>query len=215
MIDEHRRRIGIFGGSFDPPHIGHVQVARDVADALLLDEVLWVPAREPPHKVGAELTAPPSIRLKMARAAAHDDPRFRVSDMELRRPAPSYTIDTLRSVRSGKAGSGTDLFLIMGFDQYRDFASWRAPDEIRNLATLAVMDRGGEGLGDTDDGDREGVVSVPVRRVDVSSTEVRARLGRGDDVSDLVPPAVERIIREEGLYRDDGRPPEDCYIPRS
>lgn len=214
MIDEHRRRVGIFGGSFDPPHIGHVQVARDVADALSLDEVLWVPAREPPHKVGAELTAP-SIRLKMARAAASDDPRFRVSEMELRRPAPSYTIDTLRSVGSDLAGSESDLFLIMGFDQYRDFASWRAPDEIRNLATLAVMDRGGEGLGDADDGDREGIVRVPVRRVDVSSTEVRARVGRGDDVSDLVPPAVERIIRDEGLYRGDGQPPEDCYIPRS
>lgn len=213
MIDEHRRRIGVFGGTFDPPHVGHVRVARDVADALSLDEVLWVPAREPPHKIGAELT-PPSLRLKMARAAANGDPRFRVSDVELRRPGPSYTVDTLRSVRSDRTGAETRLFLIMGFDQYRDFASWRAPDEIRSLATLAIMDRGGEGLGEADDGDREGIVRVPVQRVNVSSTEVRARVGGGADISDLVPPAVERIIRDEGLYQGDGRPSAGCYISR-
>lgn len=198
-----RRRIGVFGGTFDPPHVGHVSVAREVADALDLDEVLWVPAGRPPHKPD-DVSAPAELRLAMTRAAAAADARFRVSDLELRRPGPSYTVDTLRELLSAaRAGAADDeppeLVLIIGHDQYRTFDSWRSAETIRRLATLAVMDRGGEGLlGPTEPGE---VVRVPVRRVDVSSTEVRARIGRGEDVSALLPERVSRIIREKGLYR--------------
>lgn len=198
-----RRRIGIFGGTFDPPHVGHVSVARDVADALDLDEVVWIPAGRPPHKP-RDASAPAELRLAMTRAAAAADPRFRVEDLEVRREGPSYTVDTLRELReraeAGEAeGAGpAELILIMGHDQYRSLATWRSPDEVRRLATLAVMDRGGEALGEAEP---RALLRVSVGRVDVSSSDIRERIGRGEDVSDRVPESVLRIIRAQGLYR--------------
>lgn len=183
-------------------------MAADVADALDLDAMLWIPAADPPHKRDAE-TAPARIRLRMVRAAVAADPRFGASDLELRRPGPSYTVDTLTELRS-EHGPDAELFLVMGIDQYRAFESWRRPDEIRELATLVVMDRGGEAVdpaatvGSSGSGEDGGVVRVAVRRVDVSSTQVRHRVERGEPVDDLVPPAVARIIEDERLYRGGG-----------
>lgn len=192
------RAVGIFGGTFDPPHLGHSAVAADVADALDLDEVLWIPAGEPPHKTG-DLT-PSDTRLRMVRAAVGCDDRFRVSELEIRRDGPSYTVDTLRTLRDGPLADAR-IYLIMGVDQYRDFSDWHRPDAIRRMATLAVMDRAGEGVdGERADEDAD-LVRVPVRRVDVSSTEVREMVGRGEDVSALVDPEVARIIDAEGLYQ--------------
>lgn len=202
------RRVGVFGGTFDPPHRGHRSAAADVADALGLDEVVWIPAGDPPHK-HSEVTPAPS-RLRMVRAITAGDERFRVSELEVAREGPSYTVDTLRALRESEP-PGTDLFLIMGVDQYRAFESWREPDAIRSMATLAVMDRRGESVDDTAVGDaadgpgggrgREGVVRVPVGRVDVSSTRVRAAADRGDSIAEMVPAEVLRIIDAEGLYR--------------
>ncbi|MEJ2206582.1 MAG: nicotinate (nicotinamide) nucleotide adenylyltransferase, partial [Gemmatimonadota bacterium] len=118
-------RIGLFGGTFDPPHIGHVTVARDVADALDLDMVLWIPAGVPPHKPGEEVSSA-ELRLEMAEAAADADRRFRVTDMELRREGPSFTVDTLRATR--REHPDADLFLIVGADQLKVLdTGWRAP----------------------------------------------------------------------------------------
>ena len=194
-----RRRIGIFGGTFDPPHVGHVSVARDVADALDLDEVVWIPAGRPPHKPG-DGSAPAGVRLAMTRAAAVADPRFRVDDVEVRRAGPSYTVDTLRELR--ESTEAAELVLIMGHDQYRSLSAWRSPEEVRGLATLAVMDRGGEALAEAaEDGASGTLLRVPVGRVDVSSSDIRERIGRGEDVSAMVPEGVLQIVRAEGLYR--------------
>lgn len=190
------RRVGIFGGTFDPPHHGHASAARDVAGALDLDEVLWVPVGEPPHKPDAGLTPAP-LRLAMVEAMAALDPCFRVADLEMKRSGPSYTVDTLRELRAEAGRGDADFFLIMGIDQYRVLDSWRAPEELPVLAQLAVMDRGGESVLSPPDR----VMSVQVRRIDISSTDVRARVRDGRDISDLVPPAVARIIEAEGLYR--------------
>jgi len=190
------RRVGIFGGSFDPPHKGHVSAARDVADALSLDEVLWIPARRSPHKPDEPLT-PARLRVEMVSAAAALDDRFTLSECEVRRPGPSFTIDTLRAL-GGAGGSlqADELFLIIGADQFRGFDAWHEPDRVRALATLVVMDREGEGV---DPGDAE---RVPVRRVDVSSTEVRSLVSQGRDVAGLVPEAVADIIAREALYAE-------------
>lgn len=198
------RRVAIFGGAFDPPHVGHVSVARDVADQLSLDEVLWIPARHSPLKPG-EPETDPDLRLAMVRAAADLDPRFRVDDRELRRAGPSYTVDTLNELREGPLADDVAVFLIIGIDQYRVFEQWKAPHEIQELAQLAVMDRGGEGLRDRAAPSRSipvpgDVVSVDVRRVDVSSTQIRERVRTGEDIGILVPAAVARIIETEGLY---------------
>ena len=207
------RRIGVFGGTFDPPHIGHVAVARDVADRLGLDRVLWIPAGAPPHKpAGAGASA--AARLRMVERAVTADPRFVACAIETERAGPSYTSDTLRGLR-GELGA-VELFLILGVDQYRALDSWHEPDAILRQATLAVMDRGGESAHDVSapdavtraeasDRDRVrsgGVLFVPVRRVDVSSTDVRARVAGEEPFGHLVPEGVGAIIDEEHLYRD-------------
>jgi nicotinate-nucleotide adenylyltransferase len=193
-------RIGIFGGTFDPPHLGHVTVAGDVADALALDRVLWVPARVSPHKLGRGVTSP-EARLAMVRAAAAEDPRFQVSEVELERPGPSYTVDTLRDLRA--RWPGAEIYLILGADQLRVFASWRGPEEILRLATLALMDREGEDASGLAPGlpGMERAVHVPVTRVDVSATRVREAVAAGEDVSAMVPAGVWAVIDGEGLYR--------------
>ncbi|MBT8487615.1 MAG: nicotinate (nicotinamide) nucleotide adenylyltransferase [Gemmatimonadetes bacterium] len=200
----------MFGGTFDPPHLGHRSVALDVADVLDLDEVVWIPAGDPPHKRLEQLT-PAHLRLRMVRAATMGEPRFSVSEIEVNREGPSYTVDTLRALRSKEPKA--DLYLIVGIDQYRTFDTWRAPEEILTLASLAVMDRGGESLRrdiDAEDTARRPnslhlppgtVISVPVKRIDVSSTRVRAAVDRGESIVALVPRAVARIIEAEGLYR--------------
>jgi len=193
-------RIGVFGGTFDPPHEGHVTVAKDVADALGLDRVLWVVARIPPHKADEPVTDP-ALRREMVVEAAATDPRFEVSDVELRRPGPSWTVDTLRTLRQRHPDA--ELFLILGADQLRTFASgWRDPEAILELATLAVMDRAGESAAVVapDLPGMERAVHVPVRRIDVSSSQVRALVKAGRSVSSMLPPGVGDIIMRESLY---------------
>jgi len=179
--------------------VGHVTVAGDVADFLHLDRLLFIPAREPPHKSG-EAVAPAEQRLAMVAAAARADPRFEVSTLELERPGPSYTLDTVRALR--RALPDAELFLILGADQLRVFDTWHEPEEIVRLVRLAVMDRDGHSARALADG-LPGVsdaVFVPVTRVDVSSTRIRERCREGSDIRDMVPDAVREIIERERLY---------------
>jgi nicotinate-nucleotide adenylyltransferase len=179
--------------------VGHVAVAKDLADALDLDRVLWVPAGTPPHKRRA--LTPFDTRVEMVRAAAASDPRFEVSTLEGDRPGPSYTVDTLTEVR--RAHPDAELYLILGADQFASFDTWHDPAGVVRLARLAVMDRAGERAADIrppiDVGDP---VFVPVRRVDVSSTAVRARRRAGENIGDSVPAAVRTIIERERLYSE-------------
>jgi nicotinate-nucleotide adenylyltransferase len=179
--------------------VGHVTVAETVADALGLDRVLWVPARQSPHKDEQAVTAA-ETRLDMVRAAAAGDPRFAVETLELERRGPSYTVDTLRELR--RRLPDAELFLILGADQVRSFATWRDPAEIAALARLVVFDR--EGSSATAAAHalpasaKAEFVSVP--RVDTSSTDVRKRVGAGLAIDSLVPPGVRAIIERERLY---------------
>jgi nicotinate-nucleotide adenylyltransferase len=127
----------VFGGSFNPIHFGHLLVADDIAETLALDRVLFVPAATPPHKPAAEL-APAAHRFEMARLAIAEHPRFEVSDVELRRQGPSYTVDTLEALR----GRG-DLHLIIGSETFLDLLSWREPRRVAALARLVVVPRTG------------------------------------------------------------------------
>jgi nicotinate-nucleotide adenylyltransferase len=190
-------RTAVFGGTFDPPHSGHLVVASDVHQRLGVDRVLFVPASEPPHKRGASRTSD-ALRLEMVRAAIGDDERFEVDDVEIRRGGVSYTVETLRALRARAAEER--LWFVMGADQYREFSSWREPAAIRRLATLAVLAR--EGVPPLER-EHEGVVHVPVTRVDISATEVRRRVAAGEPIRYLVPDAVRAIIAREGLYRSD------------
>jgi nicotinate-nucleotide adenylyltransferase len=194
-------RLGVFGGTFDPPHLGHTAVARDVADALKLDSTLWIPARIPPHKQDEIVTAP-HLRMEMVSAAVAPYPDFAVSDVEFSREGPSYTVDTLRELRHRHPGA--ELYLLLGADQVGTLRhGWREPEEVLRLATLALMDREGERTHEAvpDLPGIERAVHVPVRRVDVSGTRIRSALAAGKDVTRWMSAGVLRIIQREGLYR--------------
>lgn len=194
-------RIGLFGGTFDPPHRGHIAVAADVADVLDLDQVLWIPAGQPPHKSLVSV-APLAVRLEMTRAAVKADSRFEASDIEVERGGVSYTLDTVRALR--ERYPGRILFLIIGTDQFRDFATWQNPEKILELTELVVMDRGGQRGQDyvPEVEDTGKVHFVSVGQVDISSTDVRLAAHNGEDLSTLVPVKIAEVIVREGLYTD-------------
>jgi nicotinate-nucleotide adenylyltransferase len=188
-------KLGILGGTFDPPHLGHLIVAQDAWSALGLDRILFVPAGLPPHKLDARLTSA-ELRLAMVRAAIAGDDRFDVNELELRRQGPSYTVDTLRELRAGLPRA--ELYLLLGADQVREFQTWRDPAEIARLAHIVALSRTGE-LVSPEPATAARV--LPVTRIDVSATGIRTRVAAGEPIRYLVPAAVEAIIRREGLYR--------------
>ena len=191
-------RLGVFGGTFDPPHVGHLIVAQDAALALDLDRVLFAPAGVPPHKRDRMLS-PADARLAMTRAAVAGNGRFDVDAVELERgEGPSYTVDTLRAL--AERHPDAELWLLIGRDQWAEFATWREPEDVMRLASVGVLSRGGNGSGPRP-GTHERVRFVDVTRVDVSSTEIRRRVGVGESVRYLVPDAVIEIIFREQLYR--------------
>ena len=189
--------IALFGGTFDPPHIGHLTVAQDAFDALPVRRVVWIPCGHPPHKRPWRLSSP-ELRLEMTRAAVADDERFRVSDREVRRKGRSYTVDTLRELVA--ADPAIRLFLLIGPDQAAAFRSWREPDEIARLARVVVMVPGGGSFGRVPSPGVEHE-QLPVTRIDVSSSEIRTRFSEGRRLRYLVPDPVRAIVEREGLYR--------------
>lgn len=196
-------RLGILGGVFNPPHIGHLVCAQEASVRLDLDQVLLVPVGEAPHR---EVEDPGgSIRLELCQAATGDDERLGCSPVEVERPGPSYTVDTLHALRDERP-QGEDLVLLLGADQAAELRSWRDPEGILRLAEVAVVERADlgpeavrgrlEGLAGAE---RLEFFSMP--RIDVSSTLVRRRVADGLPVRYLVPERVLDLIAERGLYR--------------
>lgn len=188
-------RIGIFGGAFDPPHVGHRIVALDLVEALQLDRLLIVPAARPPHRSTAWSA---ETRYAFARTAFAGDSRIEVSDLELRRSGPSYTVDTLEQIRASHPDAR--LFLVVGRDQYEGFGDWHRPERIAELAELAVMRR--DGRAPREDG-RFPFRSVDVTRVDLSATEIRKRLAEGRSVRYLVPDSIHDAVGRAWAERDE------------
>lgn len=193
-----RRRVGLLGGTFDPPHLGHATVALDVLRALELDEVRLVPAADPPHKPGL-VVASALDRLDMVRAAVEGLEGLVASDVEITRGGVSYTVDTVRALRA--AEPDTDLFVIIGADQLAELHTWREPEAVARLASLVVMARDGRDPRDVEVAPGVRVHPVDVTRIDVSSSEIRARVASGKRVDRMVSPGVLSIIRERGLYQ--------------
>lgn len=192
-------RLGVLGGTFDPPHVGHLIVASDVCAALELDRLLFIPAADPPHKRG-RVHASAELRLEMVRAATAGDPRFEVDDIELRREGESYSVDTLRELKEREPEA--EIFFVIGVDQLREFGSWREPDVVARLARLVVVSRAGDGASEQPDVAFP-VLPVRVTRIDLSATDVRQRVRDGEPIRYLVPDAVREIIERENVY---GRP---------
>ena len=191
----------MLGGTFDPVHRGHLALARAAREELALDEVLFVPAGQPWRKAG-RIVAPAEHRLAMLRLALEGEQAFRVETLELERAGPSYTADTLETLRAARPDE--ELFLVLGEDALADLPNWVRPERILELATLAVARRANsqKAAADRLPGLEERIVWLKMPLVPVSATEIRERVRRGLPVGELVPPAVGAYIRERGLYRD-------------
>ena len=199
-------KLGVLGGTFDPPHIGHLILAEEARLTLGLGEVLFVPAGAPWRKAGQELS-PREDRLSMVRLAVGDSPDFAVSTLEIEREGPSYTAETLTALRD-QFGLETEFFFIMGADSLADFPHWHEPQRILELARLAVAERPEpedvaleEGLAeDLARAMRERVVWLRMPLIAISASAVRERVRRGLSIRYWVPPDVEEYIRKHGLY---------------
>ncbi len=192
-------RIGILGGTFDPPHLGHLMVGQDLVHHLELNELIFMPCNVPPHKDAADVS-PAEIRYKMVRAAVESNDSFQASDLELRREGPSYSVDSVRALRERYPGA--ELYFIIGTDQFAELSTWKEPEELARLATLVVMAREGEDAQGIDPGVEVSYQTVPVTRVDVSSTRIRERVRDGNPIRYWVRKPVRRIIAQQGLYTD-------------
>lgn len=200
-MGDARPRLGILGGSFNPPHLGHLLIASDVCACLGLEKVLFVPAARPPHKTIDDGT-PAEVRLEMTRLAVAGDPRFEVSSVEIEEELV-YTLDTVSAVR--RRYEGYRLFFIMGSDSLLQFETWHQPGAILSLCRLAVALRPGDdereveavarGLG------RGAAVVLKTAMIDISSHEIRNRVRRDEPIRYLVPPAVEEFVAARRLYR--------------
>jgi nicotinate-nucleotide adenylyltransferase len=210
--------IGVFGGTFNPIHVGHLRAAEEVAEALELEKVLFVPSSDPPHKDKRAL-APAALRLEWVRAAVEDNPRFEVEALEVERGGLSYSVDTLRAL--GGRVAPRRLVFVIGRDAFAEIGSWREPEALFELANFAVMTRPPELGGDLaewwppvaarlfEPGD-DGVGRhrsagtwlrlVEISALDVSASDLRARLREGRSVRYLLPEAIRHAVLESGVY---------------
>ena len=188
--------IGIFGGTFDPPHVGHVVAAVTARHRLGLDEVLLTVANRPWQKVGTRAISPAPDRLAMAQALVAGIDGLVVSDLEIVRGGDSYTADTIAEVRRD---GDRPVFVIVGSDAAGAIASWSRAEEVRDNATLVLVDRPGVASPPVPDGWTFERVHIP--RLDVSSTDIRQRVAAGEPIDGLVPPGVRSVIEAQGLYR--------------
>ena len=213
-------RTGIFGGTFNPVHYGHLRAAEETREALHLDRVVFIPCSLPPHKEAAGL-AGPGARLKMLEAAVEDNPYFEISDIELKRGGKSYSIDTLRQL-VGERAEGGKTFFIIGMDSFVEIGIWKDYGNLFRVTDFAVVARPGYMEGK----DPVELLPVDIRHhfcydavskkllhrsghvvhflettlIDISSTKIRECISGGRSVRYLLPPAVEKFIRKKGLY---------------
>ena len=192
-------RLGIFGGTFNPPHLGHLIVAESVREQLQLDKVLFVPSATPPHKHYPSL-APAQMRLQMTSVAVQENRGFEASAIEVERGGTSYSVDTLDQLR--KEHPKASLFLLIGSDNLLEFESWKSPLEILEKADLVVMTRPGFRMEESKNEFARRAVFVNVPAIGISGTDIRRRVKLGRSIRYLVPPAIEEIILRRHLYRD-------------
>lgn len=205
MIEKRTERIGVFGGSFDPVHIGHLIVAQDALEQLELDRLIFVPAAIPPHKLNKTLVEG-RHRFEMLQLATDHNLRFDVSDMELSRGGVSYTVDTLRLLQAEDPGS--ELFFIVGLDSLVEMHLWYRVEELLESCIVVPLGRGGQRPEDVaekiqlpDEWKRKLLNRlIRIHEIEISATELRMRIAEGLSISTLVPAEVAMYIAEHNLY---------------
>jgi nicotinate-nucleotide adenylyltransferase len=197
-------RIGVFGGGFDPPHVGHFICARSAAEQLGLSRVLVIPVGQHPLKPDS-LKAPPELRLLMVQAIAADDPLFEPDALELDRGGVSYTVDTLLQLKERFPEPENELTLLIGMDSYLELKRWKEPDRLFELARVVVMNRGGIPVDATIQSRSSSMIATPTilstPLIELSATDVRRRCSEGLPVRFLVGSRVEEVIRKHLLYQ--------------
>lgn len=196
-------RIGIFGGTFDPPHLGHLHLAEAARDQLKLDKILWVPTASPPHKKNQPLS-PVADRLAMVEAIIADEPAYAISRVDIDRPGPHWAADTVALL--ARQSPGDQLVFLMGGDSLRDLPTWGRPVEFLSQCSLGVMRRPKDaidlsGLESRLPGLTAKVEFVQAVPLEIASHTIRQRVREGESVEDLVPEAVARIIQARRLYQ--------------
>lgn len=223
-----RKRLGLFGGSFNPIHNGHLAIACDVRARMNLARILFIPTGDPPHKHNRSL-APAQVRCEMVRLAVANTPEFDVSTIEIDRTGKSYSIDTVREIR-GQYGQSWEIFFIIGLDAFLDFPTWRNPEAILKICHVVVVPRPGqafrtlanlslcpnldpESLTQLDTGaierleiaapDALGITCLSIAPCPISASEIRQRIRNGLPLANMLPPSVESYILQHSLYQED------------
>jgi nicotinate-nucleotide adenylyltransferase len=191
------KKIGLYGGTFDPIHHAHLILAREAMEKLGLEQIIFIPAAISPHKLEQEPTPAP-VRVEMLRAAIEGEPRFTLYELELRRPAPSYTFDTVAEFL--RQDSERQIFYLIGSDNLAQLDTWHRIEELRGLVQFVVLNRGASAA--------HAEFPVVGRHIDISATEIRNRVASGRSIRYLVPPAVEEIIQRRQLYQEPHRSPQ-------
>lgn len=199
-LENEPARIGVFGGSFDPPHIAHFICARIVAEKLDLQKVLVIPTAIQPHKLSGA-NASPEIRWEMVKAAVVDDPLFEVSRMEIDRGGISYTIQTMEEVSAIYPSPANQLYYLLGYDALADINDWKDPQGLFKIANVVAMARPGNSLSGEESGLIRKATQVEIPRMEISSTLIRQRVKQDLSIRYMVPDAVRLIIDKYGLYK--------------
>lgn len=192
------KRLGVFGGTFNPIHTGHLIIAQDIRERFELEKLVFIPASTPPHKDNHFIISP-QHRFRMISLAIESNPHFEVSEVEISRGGRSYTVDTLATLR-GLHPELARLIFIMGLDQALEIQTWKDADRLFSLAEILVVSRPGFDISALSLDIRKKVQFLVGRSIDISSTEIRTRVRAGESIAYLVPKEVERYIYEKGLY---------------
>lgn len=206
-------RLGLFGGTFDPIHMGHLILAEACREALALDRVWFIVAGSPPHKPGGR--TPVNDRIEMVRIATAGHPAFEVSEIEAKGPGPNYSFETLEKIRAERPGD--DLFFLIGADSLADLPMWRKPERIAELATIVVVNRPGIDPAVLASPPNLGPSAKPIERVNVppigiASNDLRRKVHEGRSIRYLVPRGVEAYIVEQRLYRATSTTPSERSV---
>ena len=197
-----RKRIALYGGTFDPVHLGHLEVARRISELFEIEQVLFIPAQLAPHKTGRPVTAP-IHRYAMLALATADDPRLLISTFELDAPDRRYTVDTVAELQH-QLGAETELFFIMGADSWSEIKTWREWERLLKLTSHIVVTRPGYEMPPAPAELKEQIFFSDAVMKDISATNIRrlASEGRYDELDQMVPASVANYIRKYGIYRD-------------